>query len=125
MIDPVTLGALSAALDAASLRQKVGAANIANVHTAGYIPMRVQFESLMPSAAPTLDRGGRLDLRALATARLTRAAADTPIPYGANTVSIDQEVAGLARNALHYQALVKSLNGQVALIDSALTDGRR
>ncbi len=125
MIDPVTLTALSAALDAASLRQQVGAANIAHVHTAGYIPMRVEFESLMPSAATALDRGGRLDTRELAVARLTRASTASAIPYGANAVSIDQEVAGLARNALHYQALVKSLNGQVALIDSALTDGRR
>ena len=30
-----------------------------------------------------------------------------------------------SRNALHYQALVKSLNGQYALIESALNDGRR
>lgn len=125
MIDPVTLSALSAALDAASLRQKAGAANIANVHTAGYIPMRVQFESLMPSAVAALDRGGRLDPRELVAPRLTSAPGTTPMPYGANAVSIDQEVAGLARNALHYQALVKSLNGQAALIDSALTDGRR
>ena len=125
MIDPVTLSALGAALDAASLRQRVGAANIANVHTAGYVPVRVQFESLMPSAATALDRGGRLDPRALAAARLTNSPSETSVPYGANAVSIDQEVAGLARNALHFQALVKSLNGQVALIDSALTDGRR
>lgn len=125
MIDPVTLSALGAALDAASLRQRVGAANIANVHTAGYVPVRVQFESLMPSAVAALDRGGRLDPRFLAAARLTNAPSETRVPYGANAVSIDQEVAGLARNALHFQALVKSLNGQVALIDSALTDGRR
>ncbi|MNT63554.1 Flagellar basal body rod protein FlgB [compost metagenome] len=57
--------------------------------------------------------------------RLTTESGRSAAPYGANAVSIDQEVAGLARNALHYQALIKSLNGQVALIDSALTDGRR
>ena len=46
-------------------------------------------------------------------------------PYGANAVAIDQEVAGVARNALHYQALVKALSGQLALVEAALNDGRR
>lgn len=125
MIDPVTLSALSAALDAASLRQQVGATNLANVHTAGYLPMRVQFEELMPASVMALGRGGRLNPRDLAVPRLTQAPMGTPLPYGANAVSIDQEVAGLARNAMHYQSLVKSLNGQIALLNAALTDGRR
>lgn len=125
MIDPVTLSALSAAMDAASLRQQVGATNIANVHTAGYKPMRVEFEALMPASATALERGGRLNPRSLAAPRLMEAPTGTSVPYGANAVSIDQEVAGLARNALHYQALVKSLSGQIALVNAALTDGRR
>lgn len=125
MIDPVTLSTLSAALDAASLRQQVGATNIANVNTAAYKPMRVQFEELMPGLATTLERGGRVNLRDLAAPRLTQLLGEAPVPYGANAVSIDQEVAGLARNALHYQALVKSLSGQIALVETALSDGRR
>ena len=125
MIDPVTLSTLSAALDAASLRQQVGATNIANVNTAGYKPIRVEFEALMPGALNTLQRGSRLDRRDLATPQLSQAPSGTAIPYGSNAVSIDQEVASLARNTLHYQALIKSLNGQIALVDAALTDGRR
>ncbi|HCW19633.1 flagellar basal body rod protein FlgB [Achromobacter sp.] len=125
MIDPVTLSALSAAMDAASLRQQVGATNIANVHTAGYKALRVQFEELIPASSTAFERGGRLNPRDVAMPRLTEAPAGTPMPYGANAVSIDQEVAGLARNALHYQALVKSLTGQIALVNAALTDGRR
>lgn len=125
MIDPVTLGALSAALDAASLRQQVAAANIANVNTAGYVPLRVQFEELMLTSKNAFDRGERLDSRNLAAPRLTQAPAGTPIPYGTSAVSIDQEVAGIARNALHYQALVTSLSSQIALVNLALTDGRR
>ena len=125
MIDPVTLSALGAALDAASLRQMAGAANIANANTAGYTPMRVRFEELMPSANAVLQRNGRLSQRDLSAPQLVPAAESSRVPYGANGVAIDQEVAGLARNALHYQALVKSLNGQYALIESALNDGRR
>jgi flagellar basal-body rod protein FlgB len=125
MIDPVTLSTLSAALDAASLRQQVGATNIANVNTAGYKPISVEFEALMPGALNTLQRGGRLDPRDLATPRLSQAPSGTAMPYGSNAVSIDQEVASLARNTLHYQALIKSLNGQIALVDAALSDGRR
>lgn len=125
MIDPVTLAALGAALDAASLRQQAGAANIANVNTAGYAPVRVKFEELMPSAAAALDRNGRIARQDLAAPRLAIESRASNVPYGANGVAIDQEVAGLARNALHYQALVKSLNGQYALVESALNDGRR
>lgn len=125
MIDPVTLAALGAALDAASLRQQVGAANIANVNTAGYAPARVEFEELMPAAVAALGRNGRIARQDLAAPRLAVEGRASNVPYGANGVAIDQEVAGLARNALHYQALVKSLNGQYALIESALNDGRR
>ncbi len=125
MIDPVTLAALGAAMDAASLRQQAGAANIANVNTAGYTPVRVKFEELMPSAGAALERNGRLAPQDLATPRLAVDGGQARVPYGANGVAIDQEVAGLARNALHYQALVKSLNGQYALVESALNDGRR
>ncbi|WZB76143.1 flagellar basal body rod protein FlgB [Achromobacter insuavis] len=125
MIDPVTLSALGAALDAASLRQQAGATNIANANTTGYAPVRVRFEELMPSATAALQRNGRLSQRDLAEPRLAAVAESNRVPYGANGVAIDQEVAGLARNALHYQALVKSLNGQYALIESALGDGRR
>lgn len=125
MLDPVTLSTLSAALDAASLRQQVGATNIANVNSVAYKPMRVQFEELMPGLSTAFERGGRMNLRDLAAPRVTHESGAAPVPYGANAVSIDQEVAGLARNALHYQALIKSLNGQIALVDTALSDGRR
>lgn len=125
MIDPVTLSALSAAMDTAGLRQQVGATNLANVNTAGYKAQRVRFEELMTASSTAFERGGRLNLRALAAPRLTQVPSGAPAPYGANAVSIDQEVASLARNALHYQALVKSLSGQFALVNAALTDGRR
>lgn len=125
MIDPVTLAALGAALDAASLRQQAGAANIANINTAGYSPTRVKFEELMPSAAAALERNGRIARQDPVAPRLAVESRTQNVPYGANGVAIDQEVAGLARNALHYQALVKTLNGQYALVESALTDGRR
>jgi flagellar basal-body rod protein FlgB len=125
MIDPVTLSALGAALDAASLRHRAGAANIANAHTAGYVPQRVEFESLMPGAQAALARGDRLAAHDLAPPRLVSASPRSAAPYGANAVAIDQEVAGVARNALHYQALVKALSGQLALVEAALNDGRR
>jgi len=125
MIDPVTLAALGAAMNAASLRQQAGAANIANVNTAGYAPVRVKFEELMPSASANLERNGRLLRQDLSKPQLIVERGEARVPYGANGVAIDQEVAGLARNALHYQALIKSLNGQYALVESALNDGRR
>ena len=80
MIDPVTLSALGAALDAASLRQMAGAANIANANTAGYTPMRVRFEELMPSANAVLQRNGRLSQRDLSAPQLVPAAESSRVP---------------------------------------------
>ena len=125
MIDPITLTALSAAMDAASMRQRAGALNLANANTPGYQPQRVAFESAMEAGRGRLQRGARLREEDIATARLETASVAQTLPAGAPSVALDQEVAALSLNALQYQALAKSLSGQFALVDTALTDGRR
>jgi flagellar basal-body rod protein FlgB len=100
-----TVAAVSAALDAAAIRQRVISANIANASTPGAKPVRVSFDATMADAsAVTLRPAFSLD---------------------AQPVQVDQEVAAMSQNVAHYQALIRGLNKHFALISAAISDGRR
>ena len=96
-IESVTRSALAMALDAASLRQQAIATNIANANAIGYVPQRVSFEDQLADARRGLAQSGRLDA----------------------------EAADMARNAVHYQALVKGLSRHFAILSMAAGDGRK
>ncbi len=120
IIDPVTLGLVKSALDAGMLRQVAHANNLANAGTEGYQPFKVVFEEQLQAVREAIGQGkaSSLDATELPAAEL-QAAPD----YG--PVSADTEVAALSRNALHYQALTKALSKQFALMNMAISDGRR
>ena len=118
-IEAVTTASLSLALDAATLRQQVIATNIANANSIGYVPQRASFEAQMDEAlragaraapAPTLQVWVEPELAANG---------------GPATVHVDSEVAALAENNLHYQALVRGLNRHLSILSSAVTEGKR
>lgn len=114
-IDPVTTAAVTAALDAASLRQQVIAANIANAGVAGRAAERVRFEAAWSAArdgTATVVLASRTESMLDAQGR----------PAG---VQLDREVAALAENSLHYQALVRGLNRHLAVLASAASEGKR
>lgn len=104
------------ALDAASLRHLATMSNIANAGNSMHVARRVQFEEMLRSLLAQTGPAGR----AAATAQLL-----PRIVLGAGPVAIDQEVAALARNTLHYQALLKTLNAELELLSLAANDGRR
>jgi len=115
-IEHLTTRALTAALDAGSLRHRVIATNIANVNTPGYTPQRVSFEALlgpsavMGSVAPEL-----------------RASVE-PAPAGqglAAGVQLDAEVAAMSENTLHQQVLLRALQRHLGLLATAVTEGKR
>jgi flagellar basal-body rod protein FlgB len=120
LIDPVTLTLASRALDAASQRHAVHANNIANAHAEGFAPGRVSFEEHIAQVRDTLDSGAPLTLADVAQLPIgvELAAAGTP-------VAVENEVAALARNTLHYQALLKAVDRQLGLVSLAVSDGRR
>ena len=123
-IEAVTRSALAMALDAASLRQQVIATNIANANAVGYVPQRVSFEDQLSDARQSLAQSGRLDAFALSqvSARIEPAADN----LGATAqVQLDSEAADMARNAVHYQALVKGLSRHFAILSMAAGDGRK
>jgi len=124
-IEAITTAALGLALDAASLRQQAAAANIANAGAEGYAPVRVSFEAQLGDARAALQGHGRLDAASLAGVR----PALEPAPPDARglpaKVMLDVEVAGMAQNAVHYQALVRALSKHFAVLSAAVSDGKK
>ena len=124
-IESLTTATLSMALDAASLRQQVIAANIANAGRPDYVARKLSFEAQLANApfGPMGATSGPLppaavDLRARLEPDLT--------PDGqVKPVQLDVEVAAMAQNALHYQALIKGLSKHMAIMASAVTEGKR
>ena len=123
-IEATTTATLSLALDAASLRHQAIASNIANLQTRGYVPQRVNFEAHLVSAQRSLNQQGFVDPSTLAGvgARLEAAFNSAGQPVA---LQLDSEVAQMAQNSVHYQALVKGLSHHMSLLMSAASDGKK
>ncbi|WP_017760276.1 flagellar basal body rod protein FlgB [Pseudacidovorax intermedius] len=118
-IEAVTRSALALALDAASMRQRAIATNIANANVVGYVPQQVSFEAQLTGLKQGMEATGRLDPAGLGQVRpFIEPAAD-------HSVKLDAEAAEMARNAVHYQALVKGLSRHFAILSMAAGDGRK
>lgn len=104
------------AMDAANLRHLATTSNIANAGNTRYVAQRVEFEEVLRSTLVQERLAGRVAGTDLLLARL--------VP-DRRPMAIDQEVATLARNTLHYQALLKTLNAELDLLGLAANDGRR
>lgn len=126
-IEAITQASLSLALDAASLRHQAIARNIANAATDGYTPVDVGFSAQMDSARAQLAQGRPLDARQVASmaeegVRMQPAVGADGLPV---RVQLDSEVARMAQNAVHYQALLKGLSRHMAILSTAVSDGKR
>lgn len=119
--EQITMTLMSMALDAASLRQQVGAHNIANANTAAPVG-RVVFEERMTAVRGQLAAGLPVAPQHLDGLRAR-------VVWGGEAnkgvAGLDQEAARLSQNAVHYQALVRTLNGYMDLRSSAINDGKR
>lgn len=119
-IEPATLALVSKALDAATVRQAVHANNIANASAEGFAPSRVSFEEHMSQVRDALARGDRLSA---ADVGEVQASVET---LGTDTkVELDTEISAMARNGLHYQALIKALDRELSMMSLAVSDGKR
>jgi flagellar basal-body rod protein FlgB len=124
-IEAVTTTALALALDAASLRHRAISANIANATVEGYAPVRVSFEAQLEEARATLTGGGRLDAAALADVRPALHSAPAAARGVPAKVELDVEMAAMARNAAHTQALLTGLSRHLAILSAAVSDGKK
>lgn len=123
-IEAITQKTLGLALEAASLRQKAIAANIANLHTEGYAPLQVDFDAQLEAARRALYTRGSIDTHALATVQPLLTFAPDVAGQRAE-VRLDEQMAALADNAVQYQTLLKGLARQYAIYSIAVNDGKK
>jgi flagellar basal-body rod protein FlgB len=121
-MEAITSAALGLALDAASLRQQAIAANIANAQTDGYVPLDVDFDRQLVDARRTWASSGSADAESLrdVAPHLVRAVATDSSQSG-----LDMQVAALAQNGVHFQTLLKALSKHYALLEEAVSDGKK
>jgi flagellar basal-body rod protein FlgB len=107
------IGLLSRVMDAATLRHRVIAQNIANVNTPGYRRLEVTFEEDLARALATPAGGIPVKPRVVV--------ADGPERVDGNTVDIDQEMGDLTKNALLYQAAAQIVTSRMATLRAAVS----
>jgi len=107
--------ALDVALRGTSLRQQAIAQNIANVNTPGYRRQDVSFEDALGTALRANDR---TEVALTTPAQGVDSAA--PIRIDGNSVDMDTEAAGMARNGLQYEALVAVSKARTTILQTAM-----
>lgn len=123
-LEAITTAALGLALDAASLRHQAIAANIANHATVGYVPQKLDFESQMREAQRVLQSKGSIDAFALSGVRLPLEPVLDAQGQPAK-VQLDEQVADMAQNSVHYQLLARGLSRHLSILSTAASDGKR
>jgi flagellar basal-body rod protein FlgB len=124
LIGSNTSALLKLALDAAAMRQRTIAHNIANANTPGYQPQRVSFEERFAVERAALADGRKVALSSLSDYRPMLELAE-PNALGDRAVSLDAELVALSENTLHHQVLLKVLNRHFSIIGTAVNEGKR
>lgn len=117
-IDPTTLQLVGRALDAGALRHQAIAQNIANANVTGALAQRVQFEELLGAAQADLAAGRPLQSPDIPQPLVTTDGPERPIV-------LDEQMAALSSNSLHYQALLRAVGRQLSILSLAAQEGRR
>lgn len=118
---------VSLALDGAMARHAAIAMNIANANVEGYRPVTASFdemvEQLRGRAAGTTADAVTRD----AVSTVQSAMSNQPLVADKNStqVQIDVEMAKLAQNTVHYQALLSAKSKATSIIRAAINEGRR
>ncbi|MGQ9512511.1 MAG: flagellar basal body rod protein FlgB [Thermodesulfitimonas sp.] len=129
--DPVKV-ALAKTLDAAALRQRVIADNIANADTPGFKKGTVEFEAALrqavggePLALKTTDPRhiGSSSLSSV-TPQVKRVTTTTTQRTDGNNVDIEEEMVNLVTNNLTYQAAVRFISGKFSSLRYVISGGR-
>jgi len=122
--EAVTTATLSLALEAATRRHQAIAANIANANTEGYTPVKLSFEAHLAEARDALRAQGSVDLLSLSGVHMEL---EPVLDAQGNpaAVRVDAEVAEMAANAVHFQALTQGLSRHLSILATAAGDGRK
>jgi flagellar basal-body rod protein FlgB len=114
---------LTKSLDASGLRHRVIADNIANVETPGFTRSEVSFEEKLRQA--TLSGGDSASERLESITPEITPDRQSPARADGNNVSIEKEIAGMAKNSLEYESLVQLMNMKTSMLRTAITEGKR
>lgn len=126
MIRDLTQVVLRKGLDAAALRHRAIADNIANVETPGYTRQKVSFEDQLRTALNTPDSNPLLWERRIEPVQAAMSSDPaSPMRENGNNVDVDREMADLAENTLNYQSLLQSMSIKGAMLRTAIYEGKR
>ncbi len=111
---------LGALMDAAALRARVIAANIANQNTPGYRRQVVRFEEQLRAALASGRRPSELERLAPTIEPDT----STPTRADGNNVSLELETSAMRQNQLLYETYAAIQSSRTELLRSAIESGR-
>jgi flagellar basal-body rod protein FlgB len=111
VLDDITSVTLQTALSALSMRQRVGADNIANIETPNYKAGQVSFEDSLRSAVAAGDPSQ--------AAISQTVSGDTPGVNG-NNVNLDTETLSDEKTQLQYSLLSGAMSAKFGLLDSVI-----
>jgi flagellar basal-body rod protein FlgB len=112
--DPI-FALLARALDGAALRQAVHTANLANASVEGFRRLDVSFDSELERARASLDVGTTPEPDALTGPQVV---------HTQENVRLDREMALMAKDAVHYQALLGAFDRSIGMLRLAIREGR-
>lgn len=118
----VTYKLVKKSLDAAALRQKVIANNIANINTKGFKKSDVVFEEKLRNEIDRIslnsDYVDSLEPQVVKDE-------STSFRTDGNNVDIDNEMSNMAANSIMYNALVSQLNTKLSIMRYVISEGRK
>jgi len=121
-LDGVTSQLVKVALDAAMLKQKVIANNIANANSEGFKPQQVNFEKYLlgieHNRSPELD-GQTMSL--LQDLEQAVARGDIVEPSKDSKVELDVQMTQMTENVLRYRALLEGLSKYSSIVSMAIS----
>ena len=120
-VDNLALEAGSKSLDALWLRANVISNNIANNDTPGYTQQTVSFEDQLSSALSD----NRLTDEELASVQPSVEAAPGGGTPDGSAVDIDSQIVELMRSQLQYNYLERAVSGNLGLLETAASEGRK
>ena len=123
------LAPVLSALDAATQKHQIIASNIANARTEGYVSLRA---TLVPTFAAAFESAGGNGMAAASSSNALSALAvrldvqpDVDAQGQARPVQIDEQMAALSENTLHYSVLAKATARHMSVLNMAVSDGKK
>lgn len=120
---------LGKALGASALRQKVISNNLANFNTPGFKKSVVAFEDLLAKElSPAADKmelmrtnKRHLPVQTSDLSPQINTISQTTLRTDGNNVDVDEEMAGLAKNTIYYNAVVRQIGGHFSGLKTILS----